>query len=578
MTIKKIITLHNLLILLCAIVIVLIGYKGYQVQQKISWIAEADRLYAENKLVEAEALYTKAQNNKFLDYKEQEVAARLAELAPITTINSKLSSLDQAAQRATSRNDYDELIQTYEQFQEVKSTYMEPKGKYSPYYTQISQNLRISDQFAAHFKQFKEQFLSQANENLKKSKYTDETFKWNLLRLPSEFFGGDKEHKAQLLENFQSYDETKMNQLASENSYNNLYSNVLLMLKQYKELEINAKWVTHGIEDIGLELLKKDVENNNYGSFAANAKQYESFAASADLTPSEVTKYIANSFKEMLKTAKKLTANKEFQPAIDMYEQLSAYQDTSAEIKEVQMSWLIAEPVRLLPERQDEYVFASSGTDRFGSKVYVAAADQTNQIYYGRMNSTDSVQVLTYSDLPKSDLIQSMVIDKDFSITSEPVLLIQSASDSRTAIYTALEVQSDKISLLYRIEADEISINPDGTLTVINPVGEGAGQTTIYEHNGDSYQFAKVQVNITDIDGSLLAEFPGIKVRFTCTVFEPGAGEVIALVANNYILLSGNFNFNDGDITVTGTFTQFRDVDLFGELTSIPVLEVEAVQ
>lgn len=578
MTIKKIITLHNLLILSCAIVIVLIGYKGYQVQQKISWITEADRLYAENKLVEAEALYTKAQNNKFLDYKELEVAARLDELAPITTINSKLSSLDQAAQRATSRNDYDEIIQTYEQFQEVRNTYMEPKGKYSPYYTQISQSLGISDHFAAHFKQFKERFLSQANENLEKSKYTDETFKWNLLRLPSEFFGGDKEHKAQLSENFQSYDETKMNQLASENSYNNLYSNVLLMLKQYKEFEINAKWVTRGIEDIGLELLKKDVENNDYGSFAANAKQYESFAASADLTPSEVTKYIAKSIKEMLKTANKLTANKEFQPAIDMYEQLSAYQDTSAEIKEVQMSWLIAEPVRLLPERQDEYVFASSGTDRFGSKVYVAAADQTNQIYYGRMNSTDSVQVLTYSDLPKSDLIQSMVIDKDFSITSAPVLLIQSASDSRTAIYTALEVQSDKISLLYRIEADEISINPDGTLTVINPVGEGAGQTTIYEHNGDSYQFAKVQVNITDIDGSLLAEFPGIKVRFTCTVFEPGAGEVIALVANNYILLSGNFNFNVGDITVTGTFTQFRDVDLFGELTSIPVLEVEAVQ
>lgn len=578
MTIKKIITLQNLLILLCSIVIVLIGYKGYQIQQKISWIAEADHLYAENKLVEAEALYTRAQNNKFLDYKEKEVAARLQELAPITTINSKLSSLNHAAQRATSKNDYDELIQTYEQFLEVRSTYMEPKGKYAPYYTQISQSLGISDHFVTYFKQFKEQFLAQADENLQRSNYTDESFKWNLLRLPGELFGGGKELKAQLLENFQSYDETKMNQLASENSYNNLYSNVLLMLKQYKEQEISAKWVTRGIEDIGLALLKKDVENNSYGSFAANAKQYESFAASADLNPSEVTKYIANSFKAMLKTAKKLTTNNEFQPAIDMYEQLSAYQDTSAEIKEVKMAWLIAEPIRLLPERQDEYVFASSGTDRFGSKLYVAAADQTNQIYYGRMNSTDSVQVLTYSDLPKSDLIQSMVIDKDFSLTSAPVLLIQSASDRRNAIYTALEVQSDKISLLYRIEADEININPDGTLTVINPVGEGEGQTTIYEHNGDSYQFAKVQVNITDIDGSLLTEFPGIKVRFTCTVFEPGSGEVIALVANNYILLSGNFNFNDGDITVTGTFTQFRDVDLFGELTSIPVLEVEAVQ
>lgn len=578
MTIKKIITLQNLLISLCTIVIILIGYKGYQFQLKVSWVAEADRLFAENKLVEAEAMYTKAQNNRFLNYKEQEIASKLHELAPITKINNELNSLNHSAQMATANEDYEELIQVYEQWHKVSSTYLEPEGKYTNYYRQISQNVGISTNMKSHFQQFKEQFLSEADFNLKKSQYKDETFKWNLLRLPGEFFGGVKQHKAQILEQFKSYDVTKMNQLASANSYNILYNEVLNMQKQYNEHQIEADWVTSGIETIGLTLLKRDIENNSYASFAEDAKQYETFATKADLTSSKVVNYIANRYSEIMKQAKQLTANHEFQQAIDIYEQLHVYKDSSDLIKSVKMEWLKTEPVRILPERQEGYLHVSGGTDRFGSKVYAAAADQSNQIYFGRMNTTDAVQVLTYNDLPSSDQIQSMMIDKDLSTTSTPVLLIQSVSDSRTAIYTALEVRNDQIVLLYRIEADEISVNSDGTLTVINPVGEGAGETTIYERQGDSYQFAKVQVNITDIDGSLLAEYPGMKVRFTCTVFMAGTGEVVALAGNNYMLLTGNFNFSEGDITVTGSFSQLRDIDLFGELYKVPVFEVEAVQ
>ncbi|GGH23036.1 hypothetical protein [Paenibacillus segetis] len=578
MTIKKIITLQNLLITLCAIVIILIGYKGYQFQLKVSWVAEADRLYAEHKLVEAEALYTKAQNNRFLNYKEQEIAAKLTELAPITKINEQLASLNHTAQNATRNHDYEGLIQVYEQWNKVSSTYLEPEEKYSPYYRQISDIVGISANMKSYFQQFEEQFLSAASSNLKKAQYKDETFKWNLLRLPSEFFGGEKKFTAQILDELKNYDETKMNQLASANTYNTLYIEVLNMLKQYDEHQIDADWVTAGVENIGLALLKKDLENNNYRNFAEDAKQYETFVTDAGFKSSKVVNYIVNRYSEIMKEAKKLTANQEFQQAINIYEQLHAYKDTTDLIKSVKMEWLKAEPARILPEQPQGYLHVSGGTDRFESKVYAAAADQGNLIYFGRMNSNDAVQVLTYSDLPSSEQIQNMTIDKDLSTSSIPVLLIQSASDNRTAIYTALEVRSDQIVLLYRIEADEITVNPDGTLTVINPVGEGAGETTIYERQGDSYHFAKVQVNITDIDGSLLAEYPGIKVRFTCTVFMAGAGEVIALAGNNYMMLTGNFNFYEGDITVTGTFSQFRDIDLFGEPFTVPVFEVETVQ
>ena len=57
MTMKNTLTLRNLY-LLC-IVLLLIGYKGIHIYQKIESMAQAELLYAQKKLVQAEEWYQK---------------------------------------------------------------------------------------------------------------------------------------------------------------------------------------------------------------------------------------------------------------------------------------------------------------------------------------------------------------------------------------------------------------------------------------------------------------------------------------------------------------------------------------
>jgi len=64
MTIIRAITPRNVMIFLCAVVLVLIGVKGVYIILKINNVSEADRLWASKQLVEAEASYTKAMNNR----------------------------------------------------------------------------------------------------------------------------------------------------------------------------------------------------------------------------------------------------------------------------------------------------------------------------------------------------------------------------------------------------------------------------------------------------------------------------------------------------------------------------------
>ncbi|MGE7052833.1 hypothetical protein ACQKI4_09650, partial [Paenibacillus glucanolyticus] len=76
MTIKNTLTLRNLYFFLCIVLLLLIGYKGVHIYQKIQTMAQAERLYAQKKLVQAEEWYQKASRNHSLLYKEALLASR----------------------------------------------------------------------------------------------------------------------------------------------------------------------------------------------------------------------------------------------------------------------------------------------------------------------------------------------------------------------------------------------------------------------------------------------------------------------------------------------------------------------
>lgn len=607
MTYKKWLTLHHLLILLCVLTIPLLLYKGIGISKKLNTIQQAEALYEEKNLLDAETLYQKARNNKTIRYKEELIASRLEELAPITAMKENLSDILDQASAAARRDDFERLMSAYADLQQVRGSYMTPEGpysEYSEYYKQVSEQFGISQSFMDYFKQFRNTLLKEPEHNLANGKYDDESFKWKLLRMPAHFFGTQQQWLDELNAVFKQYDEAKLERIAASGYIEAMLQNASSMVKQYEAHEHEAPWVIARTNELMDSLLKKEWDNKDYAAFALHSRQFETFASSAS-PRSKVLAYAKDGIAKLLRSAKKSTASGDYQEAIDLYTALGNYQDTKAEIRATELAWTAAEPVRLLPVHGDGegYKHFSGGTKKFGSNVYVAATDAGNQLFFGRMNSEEGVQILSNRDLAPHAEIRSLRIDPILSSSTIPVVVIESDSAARETLYTAFEVLEDRIRVMFSIEADDLIVQHDDTLHVVNPHGEGEGETAIYVRYGDHFEFTGVKQTYVDISADNVALYPGTLVRFTSTVASPGTGEVLAFGENSYVMLQGDFTFYEGEATVTGRFTHYTELYMesqqsetteeqyigspddsiivgqpAGQIIRIPVVKVESVK
>lgn len=602
MTVKRWFTLQNLLILLCLMTVPLLVYKGIGIAQKLEAVKTAERLFQQKQLVEAEEWYRRAQNNRTILYKEELISSRLQKLAPITAMKNDLGEIADQASRANREHDFELLMKSYTKLEQVRSRYMTPEGPYSKYYRQVSENYGISPSFASYFKNFKTMFLQQLEQNLATSNYEDETFKKNLLSIPAHFFGTEQKWMDELKAAFQRYDETKLTRIVAKGLVESMLDNASSMLAEYQSDNLEAPWIVAKVDSLVESLLKRDWDTGDYAAFATHSKQFTTFSSSAH-PKSDVLTLVKRRMDELIRKAEKNAANGHYQEAIDLYTAIGHYQDTQAEISATELAWTMAEPVRMLPTPQggSSYTHVVSGRHKFGSKVYVVAMDQSNQLYFGRMNEDNSVQVLTSPDISSQVQVRSVAIEPKLSTADHPVIVIEAASVARNALYTAFEVQENSISPLYSIEADSLAIQPDGTLQAVNPVGEGIGQTAIFVRSGDQYQFAGIQEDIQDISADQVSQHPEALVRFTCTVIQSGSGEALVMGNNSLVLLRGDFTLpaDAANITVTGRFKQYAEMNMdeqmmgkIGEVLkgqqgggtsesnqiSIPIVEVEKIE
>ncbi|OAB45239.1 hypothetical protein [Paenibacillus glacialis] len=580
MTIIRMITLRNILICCCAAMLILIGMKGYNIQQKISTVTEADRLYALKDLIEAESWYDKAQRNHSIHYKEEQISSRLQELAPITKINTQLREIDDQAENAYSDQDFKQLMTVYRSLQDVRSIYMTGKSPYEPYYRQLSAKYEISEDFTRYFKQFKTLFIEQMEHNLDNNQYADESFKWNLLIIPDIFFGDGKQKRSELYVKFTTYDNRKMARMAANGEFQALLDQSAAMFKLYKDNNVQAKWITDQAETLVRTFLENDAEKDSYSIFATHAKSYMDFVRTVSFK-SSVKTYIEKQISTWMKTAKRNVSKAEFEKAFAIYDGIKEYKDTSLEVKEAKLAWNIHDPIRILQNGDPTRVFnhVSSGNKRYGALVYVVATDAQNVIYFGTIDSENNVQVLTNTDFQQGGSIQELSIENSLSTKEHPVILIKGDSTTRSALYTAVEVQSNAMITLFQLNADGFQVDSSGILMMTNPdTAEGAGQVAMYERTGDSYQFVGVQRDFIDIAVEDLLSHPDEKVRFITTIIQPGYNEAFAVMGTSYVKLTGTFNFYEGNVTLTGKLRGYEDTYIQDQLTSIPVFEVENIE
>lgn len=577
---RRLFSLQSLLLALCIIILVLIGYKGIEISAKIASFKEAERLYAEKDLVSAETWYLKTRDNRSILYHEDEVAARLEELAPITKMKQQLDFYDSEGAKAVADGQFDRLLEIYAELSKFRNTYYTGDGPYSVYYREISQAIGVSEHFVSYFTQFKNQFYAEMNSNLENQNYDDESFKWKLLKIPEIFYGDQEKQISELIAAYEDYDLKKYDALATNGLYDRLLTDAEAVLSAYSNNDLKAPWVASKVEELMGALVRQELENNNYSSFARHAKQYNTFAAKVN-PKSSLAAYVEGQIAKLMKQAKSLSRDGAYQEAIDLYTSLNPYQDTSEAVSQVQLAWMAAEPVLLLPqlEGDKQYTHVTGGTKSYNAQIYVAAADDENRVYFGKMNDQSNIQVLTNTDLISGNSIQSLSIDPTLSTRQNPVIKVTAESLNRNALYALFEVSESSIELILWVEADDLETNSDGSLLVDNPYGSaGEGQVSIYERIDSYYQFTGVKKFIRDVTADQVAQYPNDTIRLLCTVTQPGFLETLAYADDTDIVLKGNFDFSEGDAVITGTFLQYTDIIVRGEWISVPVIQVETYE
>ncbi|WP_379132138.1 hypothetical protein [Paenibacillus sp. sgz500958] len=545
MTIKQLINPQNIMIILCIFVIVLLGEKSFLIADKIKTVNEAARLYASGDLIAAEELYRKAADNSSIYYKENEISEYLSKLAPITDIRSTLATLVRSTSDQAATKDLTGLIKSYKDLLALKSKYMQSSSPYQSYYRQLSAVSGLSDQMTSYFRQFINDYYAELETSMSNIDTTDDSFKWNLLLIPGDYYGGDETKEQQLKKRFESHDTKKLAALAGAGRFQSLLDSALLMVNGYKGHDYKAPWVLKQSEASSRAILGKDVEGENITAFAEHALAFRNFAANADQASSSVLSYINKSITRLLNSAKKLARAGKYAEAIKRYGELAPLSDTSDEVAEVTLAWNKAEPVRLLPggEEQGRYTHVISGSNRYGYQIYAAGIDSSGRLVYAAIKDDGTTVTINGDSVAGAENLSRIDFDSSLgnSLGVPAILTETDLEDGRTS-FAAYTVKPEGISVLFSFSGDSYELQDDGSIIVHNAdLGDGVdGQTAIYREFDGVYQFTETVLEYPLVTAAELEQHMYENVMIQGDISLDYNGKPFINVDGRYISLWGN--------------------------------------
>lgn len=556
MTMKNTLTLRNLYLFLCIVLLLLIGYKGIHIYQKIEAMAQAESLYAQERLVQAEEWYQKARNNRSLLYKEDLLASRLQELAPITSMKESLSSLDHRLSQVGEAGDFSGFMNVYAELLEAEKKFSEQQGSLASYYDEIAAFYGIPDDVKRTFLQFIDLFTRRADELLEEQQYEDNSFKWNLLRIPDSFYGSEKQKDEKLLRLFQRYDEMVLTRLGGAGQYADLLNWSQSMGSEYASRSISAAWLNRKADELVYAMLQRDVQREQPAVFAAHASVYRKYLERNERKNAEIMAYIQNEINRWVAAADRMVQSQNYEEAIALYAALSGYQDMSGKRQAAELAWTIHDPIRLfhMAGLKGSFSYVSGGGNRFGGLAYAIGVDEGNIIYLAVLNADGSVQLFQNHDYPSDVAIHEVSVEESLSAEKKPVILVEGSAGTDLVFYSAYEARDSNLTPLFQFTAEGYQVLPDKSLLVTNLEGVSPDEIAIFERQGDQYGFTGYQVQYTDIDIANIEGYPNENVRFSVHIPQGGYGEVIAERNGYYIVLRGDLDFPAGSPTLIGTF------------------------
>lgn len=581
MTIRNFLPLRNLLTLLCAAALIAVVVKGFRIEDKIRQVNTADAYYARSERLSAEAAYADALANTVIRYREDHVLERLAELAPLTRMREELLKSKSELLAALENQDFEAYLSAYELYDPFERLSLE--GEYAAEYKQLDARYGMDGIVADGFADFRAGFEQALADNLENGDYDDESAKPNLLRIPAVFFTPKQpsarngvaspdgspslsEAEAEQLKTeqlnvlFEDYDRRKLKKLAAVGRYTDMLREASRTLNDYEQSGFEAPWLQLQTEETVDLVLRSDLEAKSYAVFASHARSFADFISQNGLS-SELTAWIDSRINELTRRAGALVADGRFEEGIALYRALDGYSDTETQVVQAEEAWTEADPLRILQSADNSHTYrlAISGKNRFGASLYVAAIDENNTLYFG-MKGDGGTSVSRDATQLANETVRSLKLEESLSTDSTPVLVAESESNIRKAVYTALIPQEGgSFAQMFKIEADGYRIEDGGmTLRADNPSdAEQTGQTAVYTRyeGSDVFIFSAFEGGYADIGSGSPLLYPEQKVRAEITVLESASGRTLARTSDGeLLLLAGDFDFAPGTYRMTGTF------------------------
>ncbi|MEW4371115.1 hypothetical protein [Paenibacillus kandeliae] len=587
-TVLRWFALRNLLLFCCAVGIVLLVLKGIGVYHKINWVQTADQYYTQQNWIQAESFYRQAQDNRYLSYEEQHIASRLQELAPISAWSDTVSNTASRLQAALDLNQFDTYLNVYREWTQAQQQQAEQNDKYSNEYGKITQQYGMERLWQQGFSAFRTRFEGALQSNLDNRNYSDESAKWNLLRIPSAYWlksdngtgnsssasngstqarnGSSSQQAAvqanQLRKLFENYDTTKLKRLASAGDFNAFLTNASETWQAYQQHQYSgARWVTSLAEEGAQSVIAKDIAAGQAERFVSHAVSFRTAAQQLNLSSSSVLTTIDNEVSSLQEQAFTMTTNKQFQQALDLYTALTPLGDMTQHIARTKLAWAIDEPVTLLQgsNASVSYQHVTGGTNWSAVPVYVVATDQNNTLFFGKMDNDGNASVWSGEIGQTAAQIQSLAVDTQLSTIEQPIVVVQSQSDVEgSPLFSLYAVTGGGLKAIASFAGVSYEVQPDRSIIVHQPIGGSVGQVDIYtpDENG-TYSKTDSRMDggqYTDIAVSEIGAHLNQPIRFTATIVSVDDEGAIVNEGGTYVRLKGNLSFETGTFIVYGQF------------------------
>ncbi|MDF2725159.1 MAG: hypothetical protein K0Q59_4834 [Paenibacillus sp.] len=558
------------LVLMLAL-IVLVCMKLYNSYRKVDDYRKAEQQFIERNWVQAELYVNKAALNRWLSYKSGETAIMQDALKPVTDMRDMLRSIVQRTEEARNNEDLPGLLAAYGEYGQHKLEAAGREGDYPQQFAEVSALERVEDSLTGALRDVEERANKQLQANMKKNAFSDDAAA-ALLQLPAGYFGGDQARLDRLRAVLAPYDQARIQALQADASKGvaELLAEGVRLSGLYGQYGGSPDWLYPLIEQTAQARLLQARDKNDWAAFWLGAVQYEA-AKDWPQAGSPVSQTIQDSFNGQLAAARQLTANQQYPEAIAMYASLAAYRDMSGSVRDTELAWALAQPEQMLQKVAPGAVFNQviSGKGQFGSLAY-AAGIADNKLVLARLMSDMSIDKKE-ATLGQGINVKELRAVDSLGLQGMQTLMVQAASSSRKSRYIGYDALQGGLQKLLDVEADGYQLERQGLLVVANDNASGAGQQAYYEYRNGEYRFSRIKPDYVDIALADLPKYRNVKVRFQCTIIAADDDVSVAMLDNQYILLSG-VKLRTGAATITGTWTAYEEIKKGAQ--SIPAIKV----